>query len=87
MKKRKLVNAFSILMEEEMAANESKHKKNPWWEDHGLFIHLEKEIEELDIAMEYGDPEIIKREAADVANIAMMIAGRADPKWRKFKND
>ena len=87
MKKRKLVNVFSSVMEEEMSDNDYKYKKFPWWEDHGLFIKLEREVEELNIALDYGDVESIKKEAADVANLAMMIAGRADPKWRKFKND
>lgn len=85
MKKRKLVNSFSVVMEEVMSKND--YKKPQWWDDHGLFIKLEQEVEELNIAMDYGDSEAIKKEAVDVANYAMMIAGRADPKWRKLKNE
>ncbi len=87
MKKRKLINVFSAVMEEKMAENDYKEKKNPWWNDHGLFIKLEQEIEELNVALDDGDIESIKAEAADVASFAMMIAGRADPEWRKLKND
>jgi len=86
-RKRKLVNAFAAKMEEKMAANDYKDKTNPWWKDRGLFMKLEDEVEELWIALEDGSVEAIVQEAADVANFAMMIAGQADPDWRKMKNE
>jgi len=87
MKKRKLVNAFSAVMETRMAAKEKKYKKIPWWKNRGLFIELEEAVEKLNVAMDGDCPEAIQEQAADVANFSMMIAGQADPKWRKFRND
>lgn len=85
MKKRKLVNVFSAKMEDKMAVGDNK--KPQWWEDRGLFNKLENEVEELWVALQEGTPESIVEEAADVANFAMMIAGKANPRWRKFKNE
>ena len=87
MKKRKLVNAFSVMMETRMAAKEKKYKKTPWWQLRGLFIELEEAVEKLNIAMDSDCIEAIQEQAADTANFCMMIAGQADPKWRKFRND
>ena len=88
MKKRKLVNAFSAVMETRMAAKEKKYKKIPWWKNRGLFIELEEAVDKLHVVLDDGGcPEAIQEQAADVANFAMMIAGQADTKWRKFKND
>ncbi len=87
MKKRKLVNSFSAMMETRMGANEKKYKKNPWWKDRGLFIDLEEAVEKLNVVMDEDCPEAIQEQAADVANFCMMIAGQADPKWRRFRND
>ena len=87
MRKRKLVNAFATEMEKRMASKEKKYKKIPWWQNRGLFIELEDYVEKLNIALDYGDSESIKKECADLANLAMMIAGQNDPKWRQFRND
>lgn len=69
------------LMLGQLLAN--SHKANDWWNDSpvGLFQHLRSEVQELyesafpkvEDTMEV-DPDEVEREAADVANMAMMVA-------------
>ena len=75
------VVAFADAMEAKLKEND--HKRH--WRYLGmqtLSMRLTQEREELRRAVEGGDPESVLREAADVANFAMMIA---DTVRRKFK--
>lgn len=71
------VEWFAVMMEKQLAANDHK----PGWHRDSLESLLERakeELSELDDAITSGeDPEVIIREAADVANFAMMIARQA----------
>src|SRR5688572_3388734 len=65
--------AFVGLMEERLWANAHK----PGWKQDSapaLFRRLQEEAAELDGAIDFGTPGEIAKEAADVANFAMMIA-------------
>lgn len=67
------VAEFAQLMERELRANE--HKGG--WKTcsaMSLHCHLQEEVVELLQAVLHGDPDQITEEAADVANMAMMIA-------------
>ncbi len=73
------VQRFAIAMEEKLRAND--HKGG--WEEEppaDLYEHLQEEVEELGEAIGYGitgqcdDRKLILAEAADVANMAMMVA-------------
>lgn len=71
---RPIVASFALAMEERMRANDHK---GGWKEDAAaaLFYRLREESMELQFALgEQGIPTSIRREAADVANFAMMIA-------------
>lgn len=86
---------FAQNMEFKLRKNEDKGG----WEDMGLlplFAKLGEEVGELGKVLFYGHsntgeifqdfmPDEITREAADVANIAMMIADQADRFERKIK--
>lgn len=65
---------FAVEMETQLRANDHKpgwKNDDPWT----LLARLHQEAEELGAAMEEGaSPEEIAREAADIANFAMMIA-------------
>ena len=67
------VMALADAMEAKLKAND--HKRH--WRYLGmqtLSMRLTQEREELRRAVEAGDPDEVLREAADVANFAMMIA-------------
>lgn len=68
------VEAFADAMEAELRAND--HKTG--WKDmqpDDLVAMLWDEVRELDVAVQHGsDPSVIRSEAADVANFAMMVA-------------
>ena len=67
------VAAFAMLMEEELR----KHDDRPGWKDCSpgwLMDRLHQELKELSSALNHDIAEAVPREAADVANFAMMIA-------------
>lgn len=67
------VQRFAELMELRLRANDHK----PGWKQDilpALFRRLQQEAAELDGAIDFGTADEIAREAADVANFAMMIA-------------
>ncbi len=68
------VELFSWLMTNELM----KHLDRPGWKHESvfsLFVRLGEEVAELWEAIETHQPkEVIEKEAADVANFAMMIA-------------
>ena len=65
------VRSFALAMEEQLQANDHK----PGWQGdscYSLFVRLREEADELLMALrDHGD---VQKEAADVANFAMMIA-------------
>ena len=67
------VIAFANLMEQQLRAND--HKPG-WKEDERwpLFHRMVQEMRETGDVLDEGSPDTIGREAADVANFAMMIA-------------
>lgn len=65
--------AFKLAMLQKLLENE--HKKT--WENlnrEQLMFFIVQELKELAEALEGGTPEEVRRECADVANFAMMIA-------------
>jgi NTP pyrophosphatase (non-canonical NTP hydrolase) len=71
---RKEVTAFAQIMEEMLQQNDYKggwSKCNPQW----LLMRLQQEVEELDAELSVTpfNQENIRKEAADVANFAMMV--------------
>lgn len=81
MKPRKIVQWFALLMEQKL--DENKHK-NGWRQSLNtrLLRQLKGEVQELEEALLNGDPVEIAREAADVANYAMMLADNAQRERR-----
>lgn len=75
------VQAFAVAMEAKLAENRHKGDRTGWLEVNPLLLlaRLHKELEELERAIQgvgtarYINDDVI-REAADVANYAMMIA-------------
>jgi NTP pyrophosphatase (non-canonical NTP hydrolase) len=70
---RREVRQFAKVMESRLRANDHK----PGWKQDiapALFRRLQEEAAELDGAIDFGTPGEIAKEAADVANFAMMIA-------------
>ena len=65
--------AFKLAMLQKLLENE--HKK-PWenLNREQLMFFIVQELKELAEALEGGTPEEVRRECADVANFAMMIA-------------
>lgn len=87
---RSVVRLFAEMMEARLRANNHK----PGWRNddlHDLLFRLQEEREELIIAMLGEDADAVLREAADVANFAMMIADvyplRLAAKQAKEKSD
>jgi NTP pyrophosphatase (non-canonical NTP hydrolase) len=83
---RKEVVTFADAMEAKLRANDHKsHWSNA--DLQYLSMRLTQEREELRRAVENGDPDEVLKEAADVANFAMMVADkvRRDYKVRKLK--
>lgn len=71
--------AFVNLMEEKL--QENSHKTG--WGDESLMFfmrRLREEVDELESALrrKRGSPKAVQREAADVANFAMMLSSRCD---------
>lgn len=79
---RRWVNAFAGEMEAKLLENSHKGGREGWAQDTGaaLMIRLREEVDELGLAVAGNkccgrrDKEQVVREAADVANFAMMIA-------------
>ena len=67
------------VMKEKLAENDHKV---PWDDipNRELFTLLDDEVSELSDAILHGTPREIMRETADVANLAMMLAGNAGRK-------
>lgn len=70
---------FAQAMEGKLALNRHKGDRAGWLSltTDKLWTLLQKELVELRAAIETGNAEDIKKEAADVANFAMMIADKA----------
>ena len=71
-----VVLRFAEVMELKLLENSHKQgwgQLSPKW----LLNRLRQETRELEGALKTGTPELIAREAADVANFAMMIADNA----------
>jgi NTP pyrophosphatase (non-canonical NTP hydrolase) len=84
------VNRFARAMEARLEANRHKGNRPGWMRDTvgGLFERLEEEMEELREAVDSfprsrEQKDEILREAADVANFAMMVADRCHALARK----
>jgi len=76
------IQKFSEIMNNRLVQRQEKYGGDTWKEAsiNGLFQHLESEVKELAEALDYGSGDsnitrkaVIAREAADVANMAMMI--------------
>lgn len=70
---RPTLQRFAVAMEAKLRVNDYKggwRSCRTWW----LYRRLQEEETELRIAIMQGNPVAILGEAADVANIAMMIA-------------
>lgn len=67
---------FAELMEAKLAKNRHKGDRAGWLnaDPRDLFDALEHEVSELEEAFNEGDAIAIAKEAADVANFAMMVA-------------
>jgi NTP pyrophosphatase (non-canonical NTP hydrolase) len=72
------VQNFSLIMEKKLSENRHKGDSEGWrsMPRHVLLKYLVQEITELQEALmsKQFDPEAVSREAADVANFAMMIS-------------
>lgn len=73
---REAVKKFTVHMENKLRKNDHKGGWNEWNSD-DLFDLLLEEKNELEEALDIGDPYDIIDECADVANFAMMIADNA----------
>ena len=71
-----VVEPFTEAMKAKMTAN--SHKGDMWKNEmtaDALLVRVQEELNELVQAVAYGvDPEFVLAEAADVANMAMMVA-------------
>jgi NTP pyrophosphatase (non-canonical NTP hydrolase) len=72
------VRAFAVLMEEQLRRHDADRGAKGWEDDFpmDLLAHLEEEVSELREALcktPAPTPDEIAREAADVANLAMMV--------------
>ena len=69
---RNAVKCFAKAMEHELRNND--HKRG-WLNEspEDLLVHLKEEVAELERALKFPDVEDPRGEAADVANLAMMI--------------
>ena len=74
---RDVVILFALLMEEKLGANDHKRHWSSFTVEY-LLRRLRQEVGELERAVSEGQsPPDIGREAADVANFAMMVADLA----------
>lgn len=71
-----IVLAFAKRMEAKLAKNRHKGDREGWLKDHpqALWSRIDDEHLELYEAIGGNDPEAVWKEAADVANFAMMVA-------------
>ena len=69
------VVAFARLMESVLAEHDENKGDDGWLEEspQWLFERLQDEVDELAAVIEESDPQLIAKEATDVANFAMMI--------------
>lgn len=76
------IRRWSTVMLEKLDAN--KHKGDHWGDDdpRDLFARVEQELAELAEALSGMDGAKVYREAADVANMVMMVADSAAPNGR-----
>lgn len=79
---RPALSSFGEDMERQLRRHDEQKGEHGWSRltNARLWYLLGKEVEELHEALLNGKPEYIIHEAADVANIAMMIADNAKPK-------
>lgn len=76
-KVREAIAKFSLIMEEKLKENDHKGQDYEWRTNsiYSLMNRLVMESGELATAINMGlPPEMVEREAADVANFVMMIA-------------